>query len=79
MTCGCDARSSSTCHQPAPVARIASACAGVDVLDVLGQQLGEEADGRERQRQEAGEGAEADHRDEQDRDDDLLEACATRR
>ena len=48
----------------------------VDVLDVLGQQLGEEADGRERQRQEAGERAEAEHRHEEDGDDDLLEGAA---
>ncbi len=33
----------------------------VDILDVLGEQLGEEADRGERERQEAGERAEAEH------------------
>lgn len=45
---------------------------GVDILDVLGQELGEKSDGRKRQRQKARQGPEPDHGDEEDGDDDLL-------
>ena len=50
----------------------------VDLLDVFGQQLGEEADSGERQRQKSRERPEAEYRDEEDRDDDLLDCPAKR-
>jgi hypothetical protein len=45
----------------------------VHLLDVLGQQLGEEADGGEGQGEETRERAEAEDRHQQDGDDDLVE------
>src|SRR3546814_17632805 len=50
----------------------------VHVLDVFGQQLAVEADGRHRQGDEAGEGAEAEQLYKEDREDHLLEAARQR-
>src|SRR3546814_14230766 len=50
----------------------------VHVLDVFGQELAVEADGRHRQGDEAGEGAEAEQLHEEDRENHLLEAALQR-
>src|SRR3546814_16465105 len=50
----------------------------VHVLDVFGQELAVEADGRHRQRDEAGEGAEAEQLYEEDRENHFLEAARQR-
>src|SRR5690606_11671019 len=50
----------------------------VDLVDIVSEQLGEKAHGGERKREEAGQRAEPEHRDEEDRDDDLLEGAGQR-
>ena len=62
----------------APVARIASTCFERNLLDRLGEELGDEADRGHRQREDAGERAEAHRLHEQDRDDHLVKRAAQR-
>src|SRR3546814_6157586 len=50
----------------------------IHVLDILGQQLAVESDGRDRQRDEAGEGTEAEELHEEDRKNDFLETARHR-
>ena len=74
-TCGCTPMMS-TLRNPAPVARTASTCLSGDLLDRLGEQLGDEADRSDDQRHDARQRTEPDRLDEQDRDDDRMKRAA---
>ena len=70
-TCGSTPKVSTDANGE-PVARTPSTCFVGDFLDRLGEELADEADRRDRQREDAGERAESHRLHEQDRHDDRM-------